>query len=246
MNKLLLVLLVFLTLNATAQQPVQVCYTFNESSVVKDSTGKQIAFAVWQKLLQSGKYTIMPPQNESFDADFVLYDRSAAEKVRLMESSPMPRETSNFKTGSRMPNFKFTDLQGNKFNLKNLAGKVIVLNFWFINCGPCRKEIPDLNKLVLKYKDNQDVIFLGIGLDSRSEIKDFLKKYPFLYNITEDGRYLAQSYGIESYPTHVVIDRSAKVLFHTNGLANNTVYWIEKSILKALNGPETVSSTGKL
>ena len=227
-----------------AQQVVQTRKTLDETSVVRDSTGFQYPHAVWKKLMQSGNYGIKLGKRTSTDMEFIIYELSAAERTKRMESYPRPRETDNFKTGSKLSNFRFTDLQGNRYNLKELNGKVVVLNFWFINCGPCRQEIPDLNKLVLKYKENPNVLFLAVALDSRADVKEFLKKTPFLYNITENGRYLTQSYGVKGYPTHVVLDQNAIIKFHTAGLAINTIYWIDKTIESALTQTGTAGVTG--
>ena len=245
MNKLYL--LIFLLITGTsvfAQQVVQTRTTLDETSVVRDSTGFQYPHAVWKKLMQSGNYGIKTGKRTTSNIEFTIYELSAAERAKRMESYPRPRETTNFKTGSKLSNFRFTDLKGNRYNLKELTGKVVVLNFWFINCGPCRQEIPDLNKLVLKYKDNPNVLFLAVALDSRADVKDFLKQTPFLYNITENGSYLTESYGVRSYPTHVVLDQNAIIKFHTAGLALNTIYWIEKTIENTLKQPEAASVVG--
>ena len=65
---------------------------------------------------------------------------------------PKPNESKYFTTGKSFGKFKTTDMNGNKINTQDLKGKTIVMNFWFINCPPCRTEIPHLNKLVDKYK----------------------------------------------------------------------------------------------
>ena len=212
MKKLYIILFLFYGFSATAQQAKQICYTFNETSVVKDSTGFQYPYAIWQKLLQSGNYGLRAVRANDVDFEFLIYTLSDTEWIKRMDSLPKPRETTVFKTGNQFPNFKVTDIEGNKFNLKELAGKVIVLNFWFINCAPCRQEIPDLNKMVLKYKNNPNVVFLAVGLDSKWEIKDFIKKSPFTYHLTENGGYLAKFYKVNSFPTHVVIDQTAMIM----------------------------------
>ena len=243
-NLYFLLFLLMIGTSLFAQQVVQTRTTLDETSVIRDSTGFQYPHAVWKKLMQSGNYGIKIGKRTGTDMEFIIYELSAAEKSKRMESFPKPRETNNFKTGTKLSNFRFTDLKGNRYNLKELTGKVVVLNFWFINCGPCRQEIPDLNKLVLKYKDNPDVIFLAIALDSRADVKEFLKKTPFLYNITENGSYLTESYGVQGYPTHVVLDQEAIIKFHTAGLAMNTIYWIDKTIENTLKQPAPGGTTG--
>jgi thiol-disulfide isomerase/thioredoxin len=106
----------------------------------------------------------------------------------------------------------------------------VVINFWFINCPPCKQEIPELNELVAKYKDNKDVVFLAIALDDAYDLRNFLKTMPFNYNVVGGGRYYSEKYGVKSYPTHVIIGKDGLIKFSTLGLAANTVYWIEKTI----------------
>ncbi|WP_026896704.1 TlpA family protein disulfide reductase [Daejeonella oryzae] len=244
MKKLYFLFFILFSFNVSAQL-VQSKPSLNENSIVKDSTGFQYPYAIWKKLFQSGNYGMRTFVINGESPEFLIYELSEETKSKRMESIPKPRETSFFKTGNKLPNFKLTDLNGNKFNLKELAGKVVVLNFWFINCAPCRKEIPELNKMVLKYKDIPNVVFLGVALDTKSEIKDFLKTSPFLYNISENGKWLSAFYGVNSYPTHVVVDQQATILFHSTGLAQNTVYWVDKSIKGALSKAETESIQAK-
>jgi len=112
------------------------------------------------------------------------------------------------------------------------------MNFWFINCQPCRMEIPELNALVDSFKNNSKVVFIAVGLDNKSSIMDFLKSFPFNYSIIDNGRFIADQYRIKSYPTHVVVDTERKVYFHTSGLGATTIYWIRKSIEELLKKEE--------
>ena len=89
--------------------------------------------------------------------------------------------------------------------------------------------------MVESFKGNKEVVFIAVSLDRLYEIKDFLKTNHFIYNIIDDGRYIASKYNVTLYPTHVVLDRQGKVIFHTSGVASNTVGWVKKSIEAALN-----------
>jgi thiol-disulfide isomerase/thioredoxin len=203
---------------------------------VKDSTGKVYAMETWQKLVFSGKYSL---QIDKGMKTALLVKLSEEEATRRLLNAPKPRESGYFTTGEAIIPFTEKDINGVKFDLKALTGKVVVLNFWFINCGPCQQEMPELNELVELYKDNKDVVFLAVALDTRYAIQDFLKTKPFNYNIIDNGRFIAGKYGIDSYPTHVVVDRQGKVLFHTMGYAMNTVSWVKRSIQTALaNKPQ--------
>jgi thiol-disulfide isomerase/thioredoxin len=199
---------------------------------VKDSTGTVYPTSAVQVMLASGKFGIrlVPGTN-----DAILYPLSEADVINMQLRMPKPRESGFFTEGKTIAQFKEWDMKGNKYNLKELAGKVVVLNFWFINCPPCRQEIPELNEMVNAYKDTKDVVFLAVALDDKADLEDFLQTTPYRYNIIHNGKYMAEKYRITSYPTHVVLDKEGKVLFHTSGFGRGTVSWIKKSIEAGLN-----------
>jgi len=202
-----------------------------EDMEVKDSSGLVYPPIIWQKLLASGKYGIRLLPNRK---TALISKLSEEEITARFTKLPKPRESNFFKTGETIASFKESDMNGNKYSLKELVGKVVVMNFWFINCPPCRQEMPELNELVESFKNNKEVVFIAVALDAKYEIREFLKTNPFSYNIIYDARYIAQKYNVTSYPTHVVLDRQGKVVFHTTGLAMNTVSWVKKSIDAAL------------
>ena len=224
---LLSILLIALSVNA---QEIKTSSTkLSASSIVRDSSGNQYAYAIWSALLNTGDYTLLSAKGKP-DTDYILKRLSPEEKQRLIDMSPAPRESKYFKTGEKIKSFNDRDLNGNKYKLKDMQGKIVVLNFWFINCPPCRQEMPDLNELVKDFSSNKDVVFIAVALDNRSAIEEFLQKTPFNYNIIENGKYISELYGITSYPTHVVVDREGLVQFHTVGLSRKTVSAVRKAI----------------
>jgi peroxiredoxin len=227
-------LLFSITPIARAQQKIS---KLTDNSVVKDSSGTVYPADVWKPLMFQG-YSIKPVEPSNPNTEFIIYRLSEDQKAQRLSKMPRPKESAYFKTGEKFSSFKTTDINGNKIDIKALEGKIIVLNFWFIDCHPCRMEIPDLNNLVDSFKTNDKVVFIAIGLDNKASIQDFIKKLPFNYLIIDNGRFLANQYRIMSYPTHVVIDQERKVYFHTSGLASNTVYWIRKCINELLEKGE--------
>ncbi len=212
-------------------------FKLTENTIVKDSDGIVYPYKLWRYLMMQGDYDIQPrdPLNEK--TDFLLLKLTGQQKNQRFEKMSKPAESESFKTGKEFSFFKTADIKNNKINLKEEKGKIIVLNFWFINCPPCRMEIPALNELVETYKGNDSVKFIGIALDAKSDLQEFLKTSPFKYTIVDNGRYLADRYSIHSFPTHVIINQQGKVYFHTTGLAMNTVYWLKKSITELLSQP---------
>lgn len=208
----------------------------NQSSVVKDADGSVYPYVIWVKLIQSGEYGIRSEDPADINTAFILYRLTEREKEIRNEKSAKPAETRFFITGKDFGKFKTSDMFGKTWNLKELKGKIVVFNFWFINCPPCRTEIPHLNKLVEKYKNQPDVVFLAVALDEKSEIETFLKQLPFHYTIVDNGRWLAANYGINTFPTNVVVDREGVVRFHATGYATALPYWIEKTIEEIKTG----------
>jgi thiol-disulfide isomerase/thioredoxin len=240
MKYIFLLLLSFSVCTSLFAQKVN--FKVDQNSVVKDSDGMIYPYLVWRNLLMLGDYELQPIDKQNETTDFLLVKLTEEQKNLRMEKLPKPAETTYFKTGSEFSAFKTSDINKNKINLKEEKGKIFVLNFWFINCPPCRMEIPSLNGLVESFRGNDNVRFVAIGLDNKYNIEDFLKKLPFEYNIIENGGFLADRYGVHTFPTHVVISREGKVYFHSTGLAVNTVYWLKKSINELLAQPAVTSN----
>lgn len=233
MKKLLFFFALCMAFNGYAQTTTTTKTVLNDKTIVKDVNGNVIPYIIWSKLVESGEYSVKSQDK----TNFTLFMLSPEEKVAAAErrktmamNMAKPKASDAFREGDKFRGERVTDINGNKYDLKNEAGKIYVINFWFINCAPCKKEIPELNELVTKYKDNKDVIFLAIALDEKYAIKDFLKTMPFNYNIIHDGRYYAQKYGVKGYPTHVVIGKDGLIKFSTLGLALNTVHWVDQTI----------------
>ncbi|MCR8559163.1 TlpA family protein disulfide reductase [Mucilaginibacter sp. BJC16-A38] len=216
--------------NAQVQTIVQKSHHIGETSVVQDSSGNRYAYADWQKLMRTGNYTLksIKPGNDS--TAYLLVKLDEAAKTKLIQIMPKPAETTYFTTGQKLDLFSANDIEGFKLRPKELAGKTLVINFWFIDCPPCRQEIPELNKMALSYANDPNIIFIAVALDYKSDLKKFVKENPFAYHIVEYGRHIADDYGIRTYPTNVVVDKQGVVRFHATGFGLNTPYWIKKTI----------------
>ncbi len=203
---------------------------FNENTVVKDSNGVRYPYAIWKNMVSSGDYGLKADHPASDSPSYVLFKLGDARKRMLINNMPKPPLSNFFTTGEKIAPFSAHDIDGNKIKLKDLEGKVVVINFWFIGCPPCRQEIPALNKIALDYGNNPDIVFVAIALDYKYDIKQFIKNNPFSYHIIEDGRMYADLYHINLYPTNVILDKEGKVRFHSSGYALNTPDWIRKTI----------------
>lgn len=129
--------------------------------------------------------------------------------------------------------FEVTDLQGNGYRLDELKGKVVVLNFWFIQCKPCVMEMPELNKLAEKYQE-EEVVFLAFARDGKEDLTKFLQKTTFTYKIIPDSHEMSDRFGVFAYPTHVVIDKEGRISYNAAGLNPYTIHLLDKEIQAVL------------
>jgi peroxiredoxin len=108
--------------------------------------------------------------------------------------------------------FTLTDLNGKSWTLKDLKGKVVLLNFWATWCPPCRKEMPDLETLYLRFGP-QGLVILGIDDEEAEKVKPFIAQQGITYPVLLDpGRKANTLFGIEGIPKTFVYDRDGKVV----------------------------------
>ena len=130
--------------------------------------------------------------------------------------------TSSTSENKAIQAFDFTamDKDGKTVKLSDFKGKKVYINMWASWCGPCMREIPELEKTYQKLKNNKDVVFLSMTSPNDSEFKNqspqdkgkdvILNKakelgvtYPVLFDVND--RFII-NYAIRSFPTHIFIN----------------------------------------
>lgn len=115
--------------------------------------------------------------------------------------------------GKTLPDFTFVDLKGNKYTSANTKDKLLVLKCWFVNCVPCVQEMPELNELVEEYKNRNDILFIGLALDSKQALEQFLEKTTFDYHIIPNQKgYINDKLHVSAYPTHFLINKKGELV----------------------------------
>ena len=117
-----------------------------------------------------------------------------------------------YTTGSVMHDFTVTDIEGNKITLSKIFEEksAVLLNFWYVNCSACQMEFPYLENAYEKYSDDVAVIALNpphAGQDSLMSIQQFVIEYGLTFDVAQDTLDLYSTFGVEYYPTSVMIDR---------------------------------------
>jgi len=120
---------------------------------------------------------------------------------------PAPWEIEDI-MGKEAVLFNLKDLNGVEISLSSFKGKVILVNFWATWCGPCKNEMPSLNKLYNTYRD-KGLTVIGISIDRSAEaVRNFMKKIPLDLPVLLDGNLIiSKKYKVFAYPTTFLIDR---------------------------------------
>jgi len=165
-----------------------------------------------------------------------LEEQTAEEKKAFKEAMEINRERISQKEliNKPLPELEFTDLKGNFYNLAALKGKVVVLNFWFISCKPCVLEIPELNEIVEHFKGQKEVVFLAFAKDNPEKLEAFLSKKPYHYQIIPNSNPFFQQLGINTFPTHIIIDQEGIIRFHQTSYTPDTKQTLITQIEKQL------------
>lgn len=116
------------------------------------------------------------------------------------------------------PDFTLRSMQGANLRLKEHRGQVVMVNFWATWCGPCREEMPHLNRLYEKYRSSGFVVLaVNVDDDSRNAAAMASKlglKFPVLFDA---GKSVSKLYDLKAMPSTVMIDRDGRVRFLHRG-----------------------------
>lgn len=135
--------------------------------------------------------------------------------------------------GSNALEFEIEDFEGNIVKLSDYKGKVVLIDFWASWCSPCKKAIPELDKLQKKYND-KGLVILGINLDERKlKAEKFLEKLqptPSFIMLYDEKQVTPSLYKIEGMPTSIIIDKKGKIRFSHKGFSESTKSEYENEI----------------
>jgi len=149
-----------------------------------------------------------------------------------------PATTSAAKASGEFPQapaFSLTSLSGDKVNLQDYRGKVVLLDFWATWCGPCRIEIPGFVELQKKY-GSQGFAIIGVSMDDGpAPVRRFYQDFHMNYPVAMGTDQLGELYGgILGLPTSFLIGRDGRIYAKHVGLTDDSVFESEiKELLAA-------------
>jgi len=126
------------------------------------------------------------------------------------------------------PEWKLTDLAGNIVSFSDFKGKVMVIDFWGSWCGPCRIELPFFQAMYERYRDRDDVVFIGMNWEREQtrearlkKAREFIEQNHYTFPVVLDhDRTATIAYQIEGFPTVFMIDKSGQIRYRNVGVSD--------------------------
>ena len=129
------------------------------------------------------------------------------------------------------PALVLKDLQGKKHDLKDYKGQVVLVQFWATYCGPCRKEMPSMNKMMKKMGDVPfKILAVDMG-ETEEEVKQFVSevKPEFTILMDEDGKSIGD-WRVFAAPSNFIIDPEGNIRYTLFG----GVEWDSEELIEKL------------
>ena len=134
---------------------------------------------------------------------------------------------SIYSLGDNMGDYKLTDVNGNTYTFSELLAtkKAIVLNFWFINCGPCQMEFPYLQAAADKYSNDIAVLAINPTDDRENQIKNYAINNDLSLPFIKGEQEWISAFSLQGFPTTIVIDRYGKIAFsHVGAVTEEGIF----------------------
>lgn len=128
-------------------------------------------------------------------------------------------------------NWSLFDINGKQVNLSDSDGKIIFINNWATWCPPCVGEMPGIQKLYDKYKDNDKVAFYIITNESVYKVKDFLNERDFSFPVYISSGVYPEPFSSRSIPITFLVTPDKRILIKQTGATD----WGGKKMEKIIN-----------
>jgi peroxiredoxin len=187
-----------------------------ENYTAYDTNDKEISKLEFLKQLNTGKYLYILLNSTNNKTYFKLYELHGTKQLsdgQILYAYMRGTYDGYLRVGKKFPKFDFTDINGNHYTNENTKGKILVIKYWFIHCTACVAEMPELNKLVQRYKNRNDILFISVAPDSTDKLKAFFTKTRFDYaNVGDQKAFIYDDLKIDEFPTHFIINKQGVIV----------------------------------
>lgn len=167
-----------------------------------------------------------------FFAAFLLIPSFKSATMRLiMKTGFFNAKIEKSENKAAAPSFQYVDASGQLKSSADLKGKVVLINFWASWCPPCLAEMPSLDELYKKLKDNQNMVFLFMNEDENPEAgKKLIQKNGYSMPISSRAGEIPSDYFTGSLPTTIILDKKGVIVFKHTGMADYDTEKFEKQL----------------
>jgi thiol-disulfide isomerase/thioredoxin len=132
------------------------------------------------------------------------------------------------------PAFEVTALDGSRFNLDAMGGRVVLIDFWATWCGPCNEELPHMQKIAKEFA-GQPLVIISVSWDSdEAKWKDFIHKHEMTWVQYRDaGHTLSERFGVQAIPHYFTIDSDGVLTAEMLGSGSDVEGKLKKLIKRA-------------
>ena len=245
---------------ATATQLESIATTPVEKAIAEIDRGR----ALYQQAGDKNKPELLRAAHESFKAALANYPKSGAAHYLdgqtlarlgqldaakqefqecLMCISPKDpsylraqhfAENPALSTARMVPAFEVEALDGSRFNLDAMGGRVVLIDFWATWCGPCREELPHIKKIAKEFA-GQPLVIISVSWDSdETKWKEFVNKNEMTWiQYRDSDHHLANAFGINSIPHYFTIDSDGALTSEMLGSGSDVEGKLKKLLAKA-------------
>jgi len=148
-------------------------------------------------------------------------------------------------THKMAPPFTVTALDGAKFNLDAMGGRVVLIDFWATWCGPCNEELPHMKKIAKEFA-SQPLVIISVSWDSdETKWKNFIDKNEMTWIQYRDAdHHLSNLFQINSIPHYFTIDSDGVLTAEMLGSGSDVEGKLKKLIARAKAAPAPINHVG--
>lgn len=162
------------------------------------------------------------------EIQYIWLNNNQKSKIATIQNIDKPIEKDK-----HFPKIKVESLIGDSISINDFIDKYVVINWWAVGCGPCRHEIPGLNKLVDKYKPNSDVVFIAIAFDKKERLEKYLELNEFKYTQTVGNKETAKLFG-ELFPKNIIVNPQGMITYYSEGGSKTKYMDIDEELKKQI------------
>lgn len=167
---------------------------------------------------------------------FLISFIALAAQVETNEVSSKTAVVSDSTNAATLPDLSLKDMNGNTINVKDMAdsGKITVFSFWATWCGPCKKELKNINELLEDWEKDYNVKLVAVCTDdSRNapKVKPYVNGQGWEFPVIMDpNQQFQRAMNAPNIPFTVVVDGQGKIRYTHLGYVEGDEYELEKKL----------------